>query len=107
MGNSPPLWRRKTPPEEQRAIREINSGIYWFRTAFLLEALNRITCDNAAGEYYITDTVAIAKGMGQPVGVYRSPRADVVLGANDRKGLHQLNETARMRVLEKLHRSWG
>lgn len=96
------IVEEKDASEEERAIREINSGIYWFRTSFLLAALEKITCDNAAGEYYITDTVSIAKGMGKPVGVYRSPRADVVLGANDRRGLHRLNEIARVRVLDKL-----
>lgn len=96
------IVEEKDATQEQRGIREVNSGIYWFRGSFLLQALDRLTCDNAAGEYYITDTVAIAKEMGQSVGVYRSPRADVILGTNDRKGLNRLNEIARQRVLDRL-----
>ena len=88
--------------EAVRAIREINSGVMWFRCDFLLEALEKLTPNNAQGEYYITDTVAIALAMGRRAGAYLAKSADVVLGANDRQGLAKLNRIARQRQLERL-----
>ena len=42
---------------EERAIREINSGIYAFALAPLFDALDGLATDNAQGEYYLTDLV--------------------------------------------------
>lgn len=49
------ITEHKDATEEQRAIREINSGIYVFDKARLFEALRHITPDNAQKEYYLTD----------------------------------------------------
>lgn len=86
---------------EELAINEINSGAYWFDTAALIEALGKITCDNSQGEYYLTDTVAILLSMGKRADAYVSDNADVVLGANDRRSLMQLNETARLAIIDR------
>ncbi|MCI8622666.1 MAG: bifunctional UDP-N-acetylglucosamine diphosphorylase/glucosamine-1-phosphate N-acetyltransferase GlmU [Provencibacterium sp.] len=85
-----------------RDIREINSGAFWFRTDFLIDALASIGCDNAQGEYYLTDTVKVATGRGERVRAYCSENRDIVLGANDRRGLLKLNEIARRRVFDQL-----
>ncbi|MDD2954719.1 MAG: bifunctional UDP-N-acetylglucosamine diphosphorylase/glucosamine-1-phosphate N-acetyltransferase GlmU [Oscillospiraceae bacterium] len=87
--------------EDEAAIREVNSGAYWFRTGFLLEALSHLAPANAQGEYYLTDTVGWAVSQGLSVAGWRSPDADVIRGANDRAGLLALNEAARRRVLQK------
>jgi len=49
---------------EQRAIREINSSIYAFNIPFLLGCLPRLGRSNRQGEYYLTDTVAMAREQG-------------------------------------------
>ena len=95
------IVEEKDATNEQRLIREVNSGTYWFRTADLLEYLEELTTDNVQGEYYLTDTVAIALGKGRNVNAYTSPNPDVVLGANDRKGLLALNTAARMMIIDK------
>lgn len=95
------IVEEKDATPEQRAITEINSGCYWFRTADLIGLLGRITTDNAQKEYYLTDTIAIALADGKRAGAYCSKNADVVLGANDRQGLLRLNTAARMAVLNK------
>ena len=87
--------------EKTRLIQEVNSGIYWFEAAFLLDALNKLGTDNAQGEYYLTDTVAIAVSEHRPAGIYRAESPDVILGANSRKELARLNEIARKRVIER------
>ncbi|MBR5723661.1 MAG: bifunctional UDP-N-acetylglucosamine diphosphorylase/glucosamine-1-phosphate N-acetyltransferase GlmU [Oscillospiraceae bacterium] len=96
------IVEEKDATDEQRAIREINSGCYWFRTSDLIGLLGRITNNNKQGEYYLTDTIAIALESGLRAGAFRSDNPDVVLGANDRKGLLRLNEAARMRKLNDL-----
>ena len=85
----------------QRAIREINSGTYWFRGEFLLEVLQRLDCANAQGEYYLTDSVAIARQMGLPAAAFLWDDPAVALGANDRHGLLKLNREANRRVIDK------
>lgn len=85
-----------------RSIREVNSGSYWFKADFLLEALSHLGCDNAQGEYYLTDTVRAAVRAGKGVCAYCSPNADIAQGANDRRGLLRLGNIARMRVFERL-----
>lgn len=95
------IVEEKDATDAQRAIKEINSGCYWFRTHDLIDLLGRITNDNAQQEYYLTDTVAIALESNLRAGAFCSQNPDVVLGANDRKGLLALNTAARMAVLNK------
>ena len=95
------IVEQKDATEEQRAIREVNSGAYWFRTADLIDMLGRLTNDNAQNEYYLTDTVGIAVADGKGAGAYKSANANIIKGANDRKDLLELNNYARMAVIEK------
>lgn len=89
--------------EAQRAITEINSGIYWFDKETLLTTLPLLKPANAQGELYLTDTIELALGMGKKVEGYISPDSYVVQGANNRKGLAELNHMARGRVLDALY----
>lgn len=93
------IVEHKDATDAQRQITEINSGCYWFRTSDLIDLLGQISNQNAQNEYYLTDTVAIALNTGLRAGAYCSENEDVVLGANDRKGLLMLNTAARMAVL--------
>lgn len=95
------IVEEKDASEEQKSIREVNSGAYWFRTADLIELLGKLDCSNAQKEYYLTDTVSIAISEGKNAGAYTSPNADIIKGANDRKDLLALNTYARMAVIEK------
>ena len=87
---------------EQKGICEINSGAYWFKTKQLLEALDKIKPNNSQGEYYLTDSVYILINAGYRADAYISCNPNVVLGANDRKGLLMLNNVARNAVIERL-----
>lgn len=82
-------------------IREVNSGGYWFNTDFLVESLQHFTTNNRQNEYYITDALPYAIKKRLPVGGYKAPDSDVILGANDRVQLLHLNEVARMRNIKK------
>lgn len=96
------IVEEKDATMEQKGIREINSGAYWFKTEQLLYALGEIKPNNSQGEYYLTDSVFILISAGYRADAYISPNPNVVLGANDRKGLLKLNDTARMSVMERL-----
>ncbi|MFQ5669378.1 MAG: bifunctional UDP-N-acetylglucosamine diphosphorylase/glucosamine-1-phosphate N-acetyltransferase GlmU [Acidobacteriota bacterium] len=77
---------RDASPEEKR-IQEINCGIYLASIPPLLEALDRLTTDNAQGEYYLTDVVEALATAGHRVQGVLHPESREVLGVNDRKEL--------------------
>ena len=88
------IVEQKDATEEEKAIQNVNSGAYWFRREDLIASLGKLTTDNAAHEYYLTDTIYILKQEGKNVGVFVTENADVVLGANDREQLQALNDIA-------------
>jgi bifunctional UDP-N-acetylglucosamine pyrophosphorylase/glucosamine-1-phosphate N-acetyltransferase len=74
----------KDASPDQRAIQEINGGIYIGEAAFLFDALSRVTTDNAQQEMYLTDIVAIAVGDGLVVHKFEHPHPSHVLGVNSK-----------------------
>jgi UDP-N-acetylglucosamine pyrophosphorylase len=67
---------------EEKAIREINSGIYCFRADDLFGALGRVKADNTKGEYYLTDVIAILKEAGHVVQAYDFAKFSEIRGIN-------------------------
>ncbi|QRG86774.1 NTP transferase domain-containing protein [Bulleidia sp. zg-1006] len=78
----------KDASEEELKVREINSGIYAFRTKKLFEALELLKNDNAQKEYYLTDVVEIFRKKGYQV------QAKIVEDAHEVEGLNSLVEVA-------------
>jgi bifunctional UDP-N-acetylglucosamine pyrophosphorylase / glucosamine-1-phosphate N-acetyltransferase len=70
--------------DEQRAIDEINSGMYAFDAAALNETIERLGTDNAQGEEYLTDVVGLLTSDGIRVDAFIAPDADDIRGVNDR-----------------------
>ena len=101
------IVEQKDADARQLAIREINSGAYWFRTETLLRALPAIRNGNAQGEYYLTDAVAVVGASGEKTDGFAVEDMAVTAGANDRVQLAALNEIARRRVLQRLMREDG
>lgn len=87
--------------DEERKLKEVNSGAYWFNKEALFRVLSSIGQENDAHEYYLTDTIEEIKKEGGRVCVYMTDNSNVVLGANDRYQLMELNEIARREVLLK------
>ncbi len=83
---------------EQLLIREIGTSVYAFDPAALFDALGRITPQNAQGEYYLTDAVALLAGQGRVVEALVSPDADVVRGVNTRPELGELRALMQARI---------
>ncbi len=86
---------------KQRAIREINSGILAFDTGFLLDAVGRIGNDNAKGEYYLTDTVQLARDAGLTVTAFPVDDVWQTEGANDRVQLAALGRELNRRIVTR------
>jgi bifunctional UDP-N-acetylglucosamine pyrophosphorylase/glucosamine-1-phosphate N-acetyltransferase len=85
---------RDASPSE-RAIREINSGIYAFALDGLFEALKGIAAENAQREYYLTDLVAIFLSQGLGVDTLIVANPDEIVGINSRLELAEVSRIVR------------
>lgn len=90
---------------EHLAIREINTGIFVFSGAALLDALPRIGTDNAQGEKYLPEALPLIAAAGGTVLAHVVEDHDVVLGVNDLVDLDRVRAIAQRRILEDLMRS--
>lgn len=90
--------------EAQRAIREINTSIYCFRAGPLFRALAGTRPENAQGEYYLTDVIALLAREGETVEAIVSPDPNIVLGVNTRAELAEAGALLRARALAALMR---
>ena len=84
------IVEHKDASEEQRQIKEINTGIYAVSNAKLHQWLPSLSNDNAQGEYYLTDIVAMALADGMQVASVEPEQAFEVEGVNDRVQLAAL-----------------
>jgi bifunctional UDP-N-acetylglucosamine pyrophosphorylase / glucosamine-1-phosphate N-acetyltransferase len=83
---------------EERAVREVNAGIYAASVALLREALATLAPNNAQGELYLTDIVAFASNAGERVAAV-TLGVDVLAGINDRQQLADVDRTMQTRIL--------
>ena len=100
-GDVEAIVEEKDATAAQREIREINSGILAFDAGFLAEALPRLSNDNAKGEYYLTETVRIARDAGLTVGAHVIDDVMQTEGANDRIELAALGRELNRRILTR------
>lgn len=89
------IVEQKDASEEERALKEINSGVYVFNKRALFEALGQITTNNAQKEYYLTDVFAVCFGNKEPVCAFMTDNANEILGINTPQ---QLLEAERLLV---------
>ena len=82
---------------DQRAIREINSGIYALSIGPLFEHLDQLATDNSQAEYYLTDLVGLYRQKGLRVDALRLDTADELRGVNSRLDLAELSQVVRQR----------
>jgi bifunctional UDP-N-acetylglucosamine pyrophosphorylase/glucosamine-1-phosphate N-acetyltransferase len=95
------IVEEKDASPEQAAIGEINSGIIAFDADFLDDVLPRIGNDNAKGEYYLTDAVALAREAGRTVAAFTIDDVMQTEGANDRAQLATLAAEMNRRILDR------
>ena len=92
--------RDASPAERQ--IKEINSGIYAFDLAPLFEALRGIAAQNAQGEFYLTDVIAIYRRRKLPVETLLIDNAQDIRGINSRTELAEVSRLVRQKKNEEL-----
>jgi bifunctional UDP-N-acetylglucosamine pyrophosphorylase / glucosamine-1-phosphate N-acetyltransferase len=89
--------RKDATPEIKAKVHEFNVGLYLFDGSTLVDALTKITDDNQAGEFYLTDVLPHMK----PVIVVKLGDPKEAMGVKDRVRLAQATEILRMRLLER------
>lgn len=102
QGNLAGIVEQKDATDEQKLIKEVNTGIYLMDGRHLLDNLGNIKNDNNQKEYYLTDLVKIFKNEGLMIDSFVAPDADEFLGVNDRLGLAEANHILKNRI-NKFH----
>jgi bifunctional UDP-N-acetylglucosamine pyrophosphorylase/glucosamine-1-phosphate N-acetyltransferase len=88
--------------EDELAVDEVSTSIYVFRRSVLAPALRRLSPDNAQGEYYLTDTIAVLHDAGYPVEAMIVDDPMEAAGVNDR---HQL-AIAEAELRDRINERW-
>lgn len=99
------IVEQKDASAEQRAIREINTGLLAAPAASLKRWIARVSNHNASGEYYLTDIVALAVAEGVTVATIAAAGAAEVEGVNDRVQLARAERLYQQRQAERLMRA--
>jgi bifunctional UDP-N-acetylglucosamine pyrophosphorylase/glucosamine-1-phosphate N-acetyltransferase len=101
-GHFQKIVEQKDATEDERKVREINSGIYCFETTDLFEALKRVEPKNQQGEYYLTDVAEIILGTGRKVEVFTHTDARELSGINTRAELAEFENLLRRNAIRRL-----
>ncbi|WP_377269712.1 bifunctional UDP-N-acetylglucosamine diphosphorylase/glucosamine-1-phosphate N-acetyltransferase GlmU [Peterkaempfera sp. SMS 1(5)a] len=99
------IVEHKDATEEQRAVPEVNSGVFAFDGKLLAEALGLLRTDNSQGEEYLTDTLEILRAAGHRVGAVVASDYRDTLGINDRVQLAEARRILNDRLLERAMRA--
>jgi bifunctional UDP-N-acetylglucosamine pyrophosphorylase/glucosamine-1-phosphate N-acetyltransferase len=87
---------------EERALREVNAGVYLFAAAALRDALTALRPDNSQGEFYLTDTLQVLSSQAGGVELFHHDDADEVHGVNTRSELARAEAILQHRKLDEL-----
>ncbi len=96
------IVEEKDASDQQREIKECNSGIIFIKGSEYQQLLTEIDNDNAQQEYYLTDVVKHAVTRGHPVSAVLSNNEQEVLGVNNQQQLAQLEHIYRLRRADEL-----
>jgi bifunctional UDP-N-acetylglucosamine pyrophosphorylase/glucosamine-1-phosphate N-acetyltransferase len=96
------IVEQKDATPRERAVREINTGIYVADAPLLWSTLPRLSRENVQGEYYLTDVVALALKDGAPVHLFCWDDPEEVLGVNSRADLARVSAVLRRRIADDL-----
>jgi bifunctional UDP-N-acetylglucosamine pyrophosphorylase / glucosamine-1-phosphate N-acetyltransferase len=90
---------------EERAINEINTGMYAFEGDLLADAVKRVRTDNAQGEEYLTDAVSVLRSDGHHVATVSCEDVEEIQGVNDLAQLAHASRALNSRLLNMMMRS--
>ena len=95
------IVEQRDADDAQKAINEINSGIYVFEAETLRDGLSHLTPDNDQQQLYLTDVLAYARSQGKRVGAYVESDVWQTEGVNDRAQLARLSAEMNRRIVTK------
>lgn len=95
------IVEQKDATPEQQAVKEVNAGIYCLNWAKVKASFCQLKCNNAQGEYYLTDIIAWGKAQKMNVNAYILEDSDEIYGINSRLNLAQATKMMNKRNLEK------
>ena len=101
-GHIEAIVEQKDASPEQLDIPEVNTGVMALTTELLASWLPQIDNQNAQGEYYLTDLIAIARGAGYSVNSVQPTSASEVEGINSRQQLAALERVYQLQLATKL-----
>ena len=96
------IVEQRDATEEERQVREINSGIYCFEATALFDALRKVEPKNDQGEYYLTDVAEIILASGGTVSVFVINDPREVSGVNTRAELAEFENLVRRSAIRRL-----
>ena len=92
------IVEEKDATEQEKKIKEINSGIYCFDNKLLFEMLEKVKNDNNQGEYYLPDVLALIREQKEIIETYLCDDFDETFGVNDRVALAYAENVMRNRI---------
>ena len=95
------IVEEKDATEQERKIKEINSGIYCFDNKLLFEMLEKVKNDNNQGEYYLPDVLGLIREQKEIIETYLCGDFDETFGVNDRVALAYAENVMRNRINTK------
>jgi len=96
------IVEQKCLQPQQLALREINMGMYAFKTAPLLAHLGKLTTENPHGEFYLTDMARLLGAAGERVVAFKSAEFEELLGVNTIAEMAALDSILRARIARRL-----
>jgi len=93
------IVEEKDCSEDERTINEINSGIYCFKTEFLIENIDSLNTENAQGEFYLTDLIGIANNQKQDIVIVQVDE-DSIKGINSMSQLNEVEDIMQKKLIE-------
>lgn len=95
------IVEEKDATPEQKAVKEVNAGIYCLNWGRVKAAFSQLKTNNAQGEYYLTDIISWGKKQNLNVNAYILENSDEIYGINSRANLAQAAKIMNKRNLEK------
>lgn len=96
------IVEEKDATAEQKAIKEVNAGIYCLDWGKIKGAFSQLKTNNAQGEYYLTDIISWGKEQKLNVNAYILENSDEIYGINSRQNLAVATKIMNMRKLDEL-----
>ena len=94
------IVEEKDATPEQKAVKEVNAGIYCLNWGKIKSAFGQLKSNNAQGEYYLTDIISWGKAQNLNVNAYILQNSDEIYGINSRSNLAQAAKMMNRRNLE-------